>query len=559
MKNVFKLLFSLSMSFLAVIVILTQVGQILNTPITYVVDKDIGNLHTQIKMGSSGFQFKINSSSNPASSLPSSDSISQDVSSFESKSVSLGHSQSTQSSKEALEKKPSLSSSPQLIKDFMLNHLLLATNPLLLLHKSRETLFEQFMLNYQQSIETQATEKLAWISRINRFLQFLCLLPLLFLLIPFIIYLKYKDQNNPFRKSLRSVPFSLIITASCIIFLTWLLQALYQLQSLQVYLGVLFTPLNAIHLDALLAFKYAPLEPLAQTLQLYLLDGMNWETSAGYMDPLGTLNLIYGQLEHSSFVQTGRSVLESIANFPSLYGPFIACVSLFLVYLVFRPVIEELLVYPHFILNDQIDMEEHSLFTYIKQVLKVFWIEIRAFFLAVSSALGIFIFLFIIQLITCALAGLSLISLSIWMSELLSLNAAVPEIRVLFTLSIILIFAFCFNFSLVITLSFGVRSLYLIARDKFRKKVPFRHYPMLFKSMHFIFLSAIPKLLIQLICIALCFSGVFLLHFSQGTSMLLLGLAILIPTCTSWWLFPPTAGLVNLYQSDLLIQLTLDE
>ena len=58
----------------------------------------------------------------------------------------------------------------------------------------------------------------------------------------------------------------------------------------------------------------------------------------------------------------------------------------------------------------------------------------QAFLLTVMYALLLFILLFVVQLLTSALAGVSLFSLTIWMSELISLNAQIPELEVLLAL-----------------------------------------------------------------------------------------------------------------------------
>ena len=122
----------------------------------------------------------------------------------------------------------------------------------------------------------------------------------------------------------------------------------------------------------------------------------------------------------------------------------------------------------------------------------------------------------------------------------------------------VVLFTLFFNLSLMISLSFGVRGIYLISRDKLRSKVPFGAYPMFSKVMSFIFLSVTPRLLIQLLFVSIFLGLVMFFQFSQNTSMLLFGLAILCPTGLFWYYLPPTATLTKLYQSNLLMRSPLD-
>jgi hypothetical protein len=528
MKNLLTLIFFICISIVSLFVILIQVTKIIDKPFQYAVETSGESFKTSITFGTSGIQLLIDKNEDHHAELTNKKSV---------------------SSKDSINSATTVLNSSQLIKDFVLNKLMFSNSPLVILDKSRDELFKLLLSNYHRSLEKQAKKKLTWIVNLNYYLQFICLMPLLFLLIPWIVYHK---SNQSIRTCFRLLPFSLVITASCMAISVWLLELLYNLQALQVYLGILLVPTNTIHLDALLAFKYAPLEPLADSMKLYLLDGIDWETSPGYMDPLGTLSLIYSQLSDSSLMHLVKQFVNMTSELSALYGPFLASVSLFLIYIVFQPIIKELLAYPISILDDHVEIKQLSTLTYIKQVLKIFWVEIRAFLLTLLYALLMFVILFAIQLLASAVAGVSFLSLAIWMSELLSLNSSVPELLILFTLSATMVFVLFFNLSLIVTLSFGIRGFYLITRDKFKYKMRYSNYPMLTKIMSLIFVSVAPKLLLQVLIVSVLFTIVLVLQCTQVTSIFLLGIAICITTGFSWYYFPPISGILALYKSDLL-------
>ena len=417
--------------------------------------------------------------------------------------------------------------------------------------RSRDRIFEVLLVNFGIHIERQLSEKTAWLDELHRDLRYLSLLALILLLLPFITYTRSKSVSL----AMKLIPYSTASCACLMVISVWLLEQIYNLQGLQMTLGILSVPYNTLHLDGLLAIKLAPTQLLADHAPLLILEGFQWESTAGYTDPWGTLALLMSQLQASSIAHFVRDLIGVSEKITALYGPLFAGVSFYLIYVVIKPVMIELLKYPRVLVESDSTPSLRRFFSYLKLVFGVVWVEIRALFMTIIFTLALFTLMYALLLSASAIAGASLFSVAIWAGELASLSAELPEYSLAGVLSVIYLFLFLFNASMALILSLGIRSLYLVSRDKFTQKTSYRDYPTLSGVMRFTFKRALPKFTLQLITILCASLLVIYAQSAPTTSITLMICAFTIPVGALWFARPPIRELLTLYRADLLIRL----
>ena len=434
---------------------------------------------------------------------------------------------------------------------FIQREILNNSTPLEAFESSRDELFERMIYDFAQGIKESSDQRTHWIQGLHQYLKYLCLLPLLFIGIPIVIFRKTHDVANRVKLSVGVIPFSCGAAAALSWLCAWILEHLFSIQVLQVIMGVLCVPLNAMQLDSILAIKYAPVEPVITALQTFFLAGTEWESSAGFLNPLGTTMAVHAQLSESSIIQICKYLVSFSADITLLYGPCVALLSLAFLYVIFSSLLRELLAHPLSLLDGQAS----SLTTesgYVKLVFKVAWVEFKAVVTTFLIALAIFGIFFILLLLTSVSGCISLVSISIWLGELVSMQTAVPEYGVAFATCSVFLALSLFSTALLLVLGVGVRTVYLISRDKFSRSVPFKSYPMFSKLMGFMFKSAAPKLIAQLIALSACCTLISSLQVSPELSIWMMGGAFVIPTLILWRFLSPIRGIVDLYQYDAL-------
>ena len=439
----------------------------------------------------------------------------------------------------------------QRIQHYVMKILVSGADPIQSLDQSRNLVFDKLFTRYTQEIEDQARKRSKWLDYLHFHLRFLTFFWLFLVFAPIRNYLKNTRSALSRNQLLSLLPFSLAMCAGSMSLSLWILDLINDLQKLQMTLSVLCIPSNALHLDALLGLKYAPLHLVWNSLKMYQLDSSFFEMSSGYTDPMGTLALIYQNFNSSILIEIAQKTKEFGSLASSFFGPFIALISLSLIYIVYRPIVRELYSFYRSYHKHAHDQERPRLRQVITKIMRLAFIELRAVLLTILVAFMLFVVLFILQLIASGLLGISILSLGIWTSEQMTLNAQLPEYHLLSTLSSIAIFELMFNSSLILILSLGVRGTYLISRDKLTNKVQFKDYAMITVIPKFIFIKAIPKLIFQLMIITMTVALVQVLKPSPTLGVTLMSFAYSIPVIVLWIKLPPTKGLIDLYQMDL--------